>query len=545
MIDVISNINLDTKRRLNTLLNEQTRRLGLLDLHFFCKNILGYTDLTDKSGFHGEFCDHLENKDNHFKLSLTPRGSLKSSIGTIGHSVQEIVKNPNIRILLASEKFTISTAFLTEIKGHFEKNEKFRALYGNLVGKDKWTGTEIPVSNRTMWRKEPTISCAGIDVTKVGMHYDRIKVDDPHSDQNTQGQDQIDKVIRWFKLLFSLLDPGGYLDVNGTIWHYGDLYNYIQNKERERQQKGRKKRFTIFKRTSFIGTQDDLLNDRITKDKLLWPERLTADFLKDTLIEQGPYIFSCNPAGTKILMADWSERNIEDIRVGDEVVGWDIGQRLKLKKSKVLSVGNRVEKVIKIKMKSGREIRCTRDHKWFLDPVGRSRKGPWNLQLYGQIKLGRKLMYIGSIPQYEKKDKWLAGIYDGEGSCSAMIQLAQSEKHNPEVCREIERKLNKHGFEWSRTNEVYRIKGGLLERAGFLNLTRPIKDTKIIESLWANNFISEKDLPVSVSKDGVDRVYALHTETGNYIAHGYLSKNCQYLLNPIDDETAVFKRSWI
>lgn len=293
MIDVISDINLDTKRRLNTLLNEQTRRLGLTDLHFFCKNILDYSDLSNKQGFHGEFCSHLENRENKFKLSLTPRGSLKSSIGTIGHAIQEVVKDPNIRILIASEKFSISTKFLAEIKGHFEKNEKFRSLYGDLVSKDKWTESEIIVNKRTKWRKEPTISCAGIDVTKVGMHYDRIKVDDPHSDQNTQSQDQIEKVIRWFKLLFSLLDPGGYLDINGTIWHYGDLYNYIINKEREREQAGRKKRFTVFKRTAFEGTQDDLLNDRITEDKLLWPERLTADFLKDTLIEQGPYIFSC------------------------------------------------------------------------------------------------------------------------------------------------------------------------------------------------------------------------------------------------------------
>lgn len=293
MIDVISSIDVDTKRRLNTLLNEKSRRLGLLDLHFFCKNILGYTDLTDKKGFHGEFCTHLEDKDNKFKLSLTPRGSLKSSIGTIGHVIQEIVKDPNIRILLASEKFTISTKFLTEIKGHFEKNEKFRALYGDMQSKDKWTESEIIVNTRTKWRKEPTVSCAGIDVTKVGMHYDRIKVDDPHSDQNTQSQDQIEKVIRWYKLLFSLLDPGGYLDVSGTIWHYGDLYNYIINKERERAQAGRKKRFTVFKRIAFEGTQDDLLSDRIKEDQLLWPERLTSEFLKDTLIEQGPYIFSC------------------------------------------------------------------------------------------------------------------------------------------------------------------------------------------------------------------------------------------------------------
>lgn len=293
MIDVISDIGLDNKRRLKTLLDEQARRRGLTDLHFFCKNTLGYTDLSEKDGFHGEFCEHLENRDNNFKLSLTPRGSLKSSIGTIGHSVREIVNYPNIRILLASEKFTNSTKFLTEIKGHFEKNERFRQLYGNLVGKDKWSESEITVSSRTTWKKEPTISCAGIDVTKVGMHYDIIKLDDPHSDQNTQSQDQIEKVIRWYKLLFSLLDPGGYLDVSGTIWHYGDLYNYIINRERERKQKGYKKRFTVFKRVAFEGTQDDLLQDKVKRSQLLWPERLTADFLKDTLIEQGPYVFSC------------------------------------------------------------------------------------------------------------------------------------------------------------------------------------------------------------------------------------------------------------
>ena len=291
--DKLSNlVKLDTKRQLSSLLKERKRRLGLTNLHFFCKEILGYRDLTDEDGFHGDFCTHLEDKEHKLKLSLTPRGTLKSSIGTIGHSLQEVAKNPNIRILIASEKFTISTAFLTEIVGHIEKNEEFRSLYGDLVG-DRWTKSEITVKTRTNWKKEPTISCAGIDVTKVGMHYDRIKVDDPHSDQNTGNQDQIDKVIRWYKLLFSLLDPGGFMDINGTIWHYNDLYNHIINLERQRIEVGRKPRFAIFKRDSFDGTNDDLLNDRVPKSKILWPERLSADFLKDVLIEQGPYIFSC------------------------------------------------------------------------------------------------------------------------------------------------------------------------------------------------------------------------------------------------------------
>lgn len=283
---------LDNKRYLARLLKEQKRRLGLSNLHFLCKEILGYHDLTDEDKFHGDYCRHMESK-RRFKLTLTPRGSLKSSIGTIGHSIQEVIKNPNIRILIASQGFTISTKFLAEIKGHFEKNEEFISLYGNLVGKDKWSESEIIVRTRTNWKKEPTISCAGIDVTKTGLHYDRIKVDDPQDEKNTSSHEQIEKVIRWYKLLLSLLDPHGYIDITGTIWHYADLYNYIINLERLRLEKGRKPRFKIFQRDSFKGTTEDLLNGDVPPENLLWPERLSAEYLADQYIEQGPYIFSC------------------------------------------------------------------------------------------------------------------------------------------------------------------------------------------------------------------------------------------------------------
>jgi phage terminase large subunit-like protein len=283
----------NNKRQLYTLLQEQKRRRGLNDLHFLCKQILKYQDLTEEDGFHGDYCKHLQDESKNFKLTLSPRGSLKSSIGTIGGSIRDIIRNPNVRILLASENFAISVKFLSEIKGHLEKNDEFINLYGNLRGKDTWAKHEITVKTRTSWKASPTIACAGIDVTKVGMHYDVIRVDDPHSDQNTTSQDQIDKVIRWYKLLLSLLDPGGYLYITGTIWHYGDLYNYIINKERERVEAGFKKRFKIFKRDSFIGTTEELVNDKITSDKCLWPERLGPEFLKEQYLEQGPYIFSC------------------------------------------------------------------------------------------------------------------------------------------------------------------------------------------------------------------------------------------------------------
>src|SRR5258708_14209019 len=293
----MSNLNqiveLDTKRRLRELLREKERRRGLEDLHYFCKEIIDYSDLTDADGFHGEYCRHIEGPKK-LKLTLTPRGSLKTSIGTVGHPIQLAVKDPNIRILIASKKYTVATGILGEIIGHFEHNERFRDLYGDLVGKKgDWSSTEITINTRTRIRVSPTISCEEIDVTNTGLHYDYIKVYDPLDHLNTSSREQIDKVIRWYRLLYSLLDPGGHMDITGTIWHYADLYNHIRNKERERKQKGLKKKFSIFIRDSFEGTNEELINDQITKDKLLWPERLSAEFLKETYIEQGPYIFSC------------------------------------------------------------------------------------------------------------------------------------------------------------------------------------------------------------------------------------------------------------
>lgn len=282
------------KERLHSLLKEKKRRLGLEDLHFFCKEILHYKDLTDKSGFHGEYCAHLENPDQHFKLTLTPRGTLKTSIGTVGQPLQEICKNPNLRGLIASKKFTNATKIMEELIGHVEDNDEFKDLYGDLkAGSKKWNASEIIVGTRTIRKKEPTLMCAGIDVTMTGMHYDRIWVDDPHDEQNTGNQDQIDKVVSWYRQLFSLLDPGGYIYIKGTIWHYNDLYNFIINQERLRKQTGLSKRFDIFLRDAFHGTNDDLMKGRVKDSDCLWPERLSPEFLRDQLVEQGPYTFSC------------------------------------------------------------------------------------------------------------------------------------------------------------------------------------------------------------------------------------------------------------
>lgn len=214
-------------------------------------------------------------------LFLMPRGTFKTSVVTIGFALQYVLNDPDCRILLDSETFGKSKAFLTEIKGHLEGNDKYREVFKAIHGvypderkkSDLWTDSQVVLSCRKRTRKEPTFSCAGIDVTKNGMHYDLIICDDLHSEKNVTTKDQINQVIDHYRLAFSLLDPGMSMIVIGTRWDYNDLYQFILDNERHR--------FNILIRKAI---RDD--------GSLLFPERLTKDFLESTRATQGSSIFS-------------------------------------------------------------------------------------------------------------------------------------------------------------------------------------------------------------------------------------------------------------
>ena len=79
---------------------------------------------------------------------------------------------------------------------------------------------------------------------------------------------------------------------------------------------------------------------------------------------------ACFVAGTKILMSDFSYKNIEDIKVGDMVIAFDEftkkGKQLKLIPTKVTHTFIRHDYVRKITSADGEEVVCTDEHP-FLD----------------------------------------------------------------------------------------------------------------------------------------------------------------------------------
>lgn len=273
------------------------------DLFFLVKYILAEDESKVTEQTHGDLCRYAQSlikgsgeeikstgeeladqfdPRKKFLLTLMPRGTFKSSVVTIGFTLQMILNDPDTRILIDSETFAKAKAFLAAIKGILTANEQFREIFYTLYGTypdakkrdELWTDSQLNVSARKRMRKEPTISCGGVDVTKNGMHYDLIIMDDLHSELNTANKEQIEKVKDHFKLALSLIDPGKPIIVIGTRWDYNDVYQYILDFY--------KAQFNILVRKAYN-----------PDGSLFFPEVLTEEELQLRKTIQGSYMFSC------------------------------------------------------------------------------------------------------------------------------------------------------------------------------------------------------------------------------------------------------------
>jgi phage terminase large subunit-like protein len=312
-----------------------------------------------------------------------------------------------------------------------------------------------------------------------------------------------------------------------------------------------------------------------------WPERFPEEAVEKLKLEKGAYAWDCNPGEAPILMADLSLKPLAEIKIGDEIVGFETDtsprregerfRRRRLVKTKVTDIHKAVRPVVKVLLDSGRIIRCTPNHKWF---TGRSKQE--KKSVYRPATVGVPLMRIcdPELPEVETLEEarmagWLRGFFDGEGTVSilirhvkddedaptAIISFAQTIERNQHLCDELERVLDHFGFKWGvaikRPDSSNPLRMYWLRRAGlptyqkFLHLTRTEKwKDRIIASALGSSFIKAEERVMSIQPDGEDTVYGLTTETGNYVAWGLASSNSQYQQIPGVRGGAIIKREW-
>lgn len=177
----------------------------------------------------GVFCVNRENKVNKNILVLSPRFHAKSTVFSFVYPIWEIVKNPNIRILILSANEEIASSFVRQQMTALENNEKLLEDFGNLMPRTrrKW-GERAFIVRRDTSEKDPTVSAAGFMGRIISKRADIIIMDDIIDLERSRTEKQREKVVDWFaNVVYPILAPEGRIIIVGTRWHKEDFYSKV------------------------------------------------------------------------------------------------------------------------------------------------------------------------------------------------------------------------------------------------------------------------------------------------------------------------------
>lgn len=251
---------------------------ALSNLFIFNKGVLGFKDLT--KACHGPLCTFHDSNPSRFKLTLIPRGHLKTSCITIGKNLQMVARNPEIRLLIANETSTNAERFLGAIKAIVETNRLFRTLYSHILPRgsrpQRWSQSEL-LFNRQGSYPEPTIDSIGMTGAYTSRHYNHLSLDDLISEEAAGSELVMEDVINRVGKLFSLMiEPDvDTMDVTGTRWAFYDVYAYVMG---------------------WLGKElARFIRAAIEDGKPIWPERFSLERLAVIRNDpkMGEYNFSC------------------------------------------------------------------------------------------------------------------------------------------------------------------------------------------------------------------------------------------------------------
>lgn len=280
--------------------------------------------------------------------------------------------------------------------------------------------------------------------------------------------------------------------------------------------------------------------------------------------------YGCLTPGHRILTADLRWVPVENLRKGDEIIGFDEepegNTRRRFYSTKVIANKPLKKFVYRLNLSDGTTIEASEDHP-FLSSRGYSYSWSTVKEMYrwmyfedGTRKDHNPIKFPRMIPLWEKDTSYasgyLAGFFDGEGSLNQSKK--ESRNGRPEYIFALHGYQNKNamlimaltylqslGFEYSVTpkknniaNKVVKIIGGRWEVMRLLGTIRPMR----LLGRFNPNLIGtiknpcDKDITIeTIERLGIQEVCGMSTECGTYVSEGFLSHNTAYHTGQLED----------
>jgi predicted phage terminase large subunit-like protein len=229
-------------------------------------------DWSANDALHRDIGRHLR-KESKFKLFLLPRDHLKSTVITKGAAIMRMLKNHNIRILIANNTWDNARSFLRSIQAFLARGQMLTTYFGHFES-NHWNQDQITIRQRNVILDAPTIATTGLEKEQTSQHYDLIIGDDLVAKENVGTKEQRQKVKDYINSLMALLEPNGEMWIVGTRWSQDDAYGDLIDEGI----------WDTLIRSAYMGAD---------KSCPLFPEKFSLEKLQFLREKLGPTLFSC------------------------------------------------------------------------------------------------------------------------------------------------------------------------------------------------------------------------------------------------------------
>ena len=208
------------------------RYMAKNNLFFLCVYILDMYYVDHDFGY--RFCAEIDSQ-KWGRIWVCAREHFKSTLLTFAATIQEIIRNPEVRIGIYSYNVTIAVdTFLKQIKSELENNEKLKYYFDDIFYEDPkkeaplWTNEAITVKRKSRAR-EATVEGSGL-VTgqKTSKHYTHLIYDDVMTPDSVKSPEMMDYTEKQWKMS---LNTGTGTDLKyfvvGTFYAEGELYTHL------------------------------------------------------------------------------------------------------------------------------------------------------------------------------------------------------------------------------------------------------------------------------------------------------------------------------
>lgn len=253
-------------------LREEMRKHALRSTYYFATAVCGFGDLAAIHDFMARWYD--ADRGNR-RLGIAPRSSLKTSVWTIAGCLRRATVNPNLRILLSTEKVGNAEKWILLMQ-RIITSPVYRWLWPELVpkmGDVRWNQSQLELVRTALW-PEPTIEAAGVGTASTSNHYEYVHEDDLLGETTYQSPIEVQKAIDDHKLKESLLvRPEDPICTVGTRWRVDDVIGWMIENE---------------------GAKLDTLRLSIYKPngETIWPEKFSLEYVASLRQKYGPALFA-------------------------------------------------------------------------------------------------------------------------------------------------------------------------------------------------------------------------------------------------------------